>query len=136
MYVAPPASVRSSPAMEPSLEFAWKLLIRMHYNASFWDSLAQNVRTCILFHVWLIVAQDGVCEFRDGCKRRPRRFAMRLVSCASDFSHIDGTVAFLPRNLDLADGSILVIHPLQDSDGNADVGEVFRNIPIAEFRVE
>src|SRR5438105_2609943 len=133
MYFAPPASVRSSPAMS----YPWKLPgICMNYNACLGDGLAQNVGICILFHVWLIVAQNSVCEFRDGFKRRPRRFTMRLVSRPRDFGHIDGTIAFLPCNLDLADRSILVIRTLQDSDGDTDVGEVFRNIPAAEFRVE
>src|SRR5437667_904013 len=132
MYFAPPASVRSSPAMS----HPWNSLTCMNYNAYFWDSLAQNARTCILFHVWLIVAQNGVCEFRDRIKRRPRRFTMRLVSRPRDFSHIDGTVALLPSNLDLADRSILIIRTLQDGDGNADVVEVFGYLPAAEFLVE
>src|SRR6266436_1596058 len=80
--------------------------------------------------------QNRVCEFRDRIQRRPRRLPMRLVSRPRDDSHIHRTIALFPRDLDLAHSPILVIHALQDRYGDADVGEVFGNIPVAEPRVE
>ena len=77
-----------------------------------------------------------VCKFRDGIERRPRRFTMRRMSGPRDHRHIDRTIALFLRDLDLADGAILVVGALQDRDRNADIGEVFRDIPVAEFGVE
>ena len=78
--------------------------------------------------------QHRVCEFLDRIQRCPRRLPMRLVSRPRDHSHIDRTVALFLRDLDLAHCPILVIRPLQDRHGYADIGEVFGNIPVAEMQ--
>src|SRR6266436_3183530 len=80
-----------------------------------------------------LVAQNGVCEFRYRIKRSPRRLAMRRMPGVREFSYFDRTIALFPGNLDLADGPIFIIHALQDRHGNADIGEVFGNIPVTEF---
>src|SRR6478735_12385612 len=84
----------------------------------------------------LMRLQHGVCEIRDRMQRRRRRFPMRRVSGPLEQGHIDWTIALLLRDLDLPEGPILVVGALDDRDGNADIGEVFRDIPVAEFRIE
>src|SRR5260370_15191970 len=61
---------------------------------------------------------------------------MRRMSGRWNDGHIDRTIALLLRDFDLADCPILVVRPLQDRNWYADIGEIFRNIPVAEFRVE
>ena len=80
--------------------------------------------------------QNCVCKFRDRIERRLRRFAMRRMSGPRNNRHINRTIALFPRDLDLANSPILVVGALQDRDRHADVGEIFRNIPVAKFRIE
>ena len=69
-------------------------------------------------------------------QRRPRRIAMRGMARARNDFQIDRAVTFLLRDLDLTQRSILVIRALHDHDGTADVGEIFRDVPVAEFWIE
>src|ERR1700733_3241611 len=80
--------------------------------------------------------QNAPDEFRDRPERRLRRFAMRRMSDGRNHRHVDRTIALLLRDLDLSNGSILVIGALQDCDRHAYVGEVLRNIPAAKPGVE
>src|ERR1700731_2169212 len=80
--------------------------------------------------------QCGHGEFRDRLQRRPKCLAMRRMPRSRNDGGIDRAVAFLLRGPDLTHRPILVIHALQDGDGDADIGEVFGNIPIPECRVE
>src|SRR5439155_12506632 len=66
----------------------------------------------------------------------PWGFTMRLMSRARDGSHINRTIALFLRDLDLTHRPILVVHTLQDRHRHADIGEVFGNIPPAEFWIE
>src|SRR5260221_4811160 len=84
----------------------------------------------------LVDMQNASCKFRNRIKRRLRRFTMRRMSGARNDRHIDGTIAFFSGNLDLADCPILVVGALQDCNGHANVGEIFRNIPAAKCWVE
>src|SRR6266478_4711756 len=61
---------------------------------------------------------------------------MRRMSGARDDRHIDRTIAFFSGDLDLENCPILVLDALQDGNGNADVGEIFRNVPVAKPWVE
>src|SRR5665213_555995 len=88
-----------------------------------WSS--KNTETCILLHI----GQNSLLG------QWPRRRAMRRMPRASNDGDIDRAVAFRLRDLDLTDRAILVIRALQDGDGNADIGEVFGNIPGAESRI-
>src|SRR4051812_44823713 len=83
-----------------------------------------------------VSTQHRVGEFLDRLQRRARLLPMRLVSGARDHGYVDRAVAFILRDLDLAHGAILVIRALQDRHGHADIGEVFRNIPVAECWIE
>ena len=87
----------------------------------------------------LRAVMDGkhrIGKILDRIQRRPRRFPVRRMSRPRDHGDIDRAVAFLLRDLDLAQRPVLVIHALQDGDRHADIGEVVGNIPVAEFRVE
>ena len=50
--------------------------------------------------------------------------------------HIDRAIALLLRDLDLPHGAVLVVRALHDRDRHADIGEIFGDIPVAEFRIE
>src|SRR3974390_108410 len=80
--------------------------------------------------------QHGVGKFCDRTQRRAWRFTMWLMSRAGNDRHVDGTVALLLRDLDLAPRAILIVRALDDRDRHADEGEIFGDIPGAEFRVE
>src|SRR5258708_5916749 len=80
--------------------------------------------------------QNSACEFRNRIQRRPRRFTMRRMSGPGKDRHVDRTIALLLGDFDLTDCPILVVCPLQDRHRHADIGEVFRDIPVAKFRVE
>src|SRR6266446_5957604 len=84
----------------------------------------------------LVDVQNASCKFRNRIERRLRRLTMRRMSGARDDRHVDRTIAFFSRDIDLADCPILVIGALQDCNGNAYVGEIFRNIPVAKLWVE
>src|SRR3982074_2292787 len=80
--------------------------------------------------------QNASDKIRDRMERHLRRFAMRRMSGAGDDRHIDRAVAFVLSDFDPADGPVPIVGALQDRNRHPDVGEVFRNIPVAEFRVE
>src|SRR5579871_4568137 len=61
---------------------------------------------------------------------------MRRMSGALNEGHLDRTIAFLLRDFDLPDRPILIQLALDERDRNADIGEILRNIPGAEFRIE
>src|SRR6202012_410655 len=62
--------------------------------------------------------------------------AMRRMPGARDRRHIDRTVTFLPGDLDLAHGAVLIVLALDNGDGYADVGEVFADVPSTKVRVK
>src|SRR6185437_16606237 len=64
------------------------------------------------------------------------RFSMRRMSSTGKDRHFYRAIAFLLRDLDLADRPILVVGALDDGDGDADIGEVVRDVPGAEFWIE
>src|SRR5260370_245381 len=80
--------------------------------------------------------QSAFRKFRDRIERRLRRFTIWRMSGTRDHRHLDRTIAFFLRNLDLADCPILVVGALQDRHRHPYVGEIFRNIPAAKFRCE
>src|SRR5260221_6960245 len=84
----------------------------------------------------LVRIQDASHKIGDRIERCLRRVAMRRMSGARHDRHIDRAVAFFLRDLDLADRSILVFGALQDRNRHPDVGEIFRNVPVAKFWVE
>ena len=53
-----------------------------------------------------------------------------------DHRHIDRAIALFLGDLDLPHCAVLVVRTLQDRNRHADIGEVFRDIPVAEFRIE
>src|SRR4051812_619689 len=61
---------------------------------------------------------------------------MRRMRRARHDFQIDRAIAFLLRDLGLTQRPVLVVHALKDQDGNADISEIFRDIPVAEFRIE
>src|SRR5215469_16023524 len=75
--------------------------------------------------------QHGASQFRDRLQRRPRRLTMRRMSGPGNNRHFHRAIAFLLRDLDLADRPILVVGALDEGDGNADIGEIVRDIPAA-----
>src|SRR5262245_37587672 len=80
--------------------------------------------------------QHAVCELRERAERGVRRLAMRGMAGAFEDRYSDRAVAFRFGDLDLAQCPIMVVRALDDCDGDADIGEVFRDVPVAEFRVE
>src|ERR1700742_3926177 len=84
----------------------------------------------------LTIAEDGVGEFRDRIQSRLWRLAMRRMPRPWNSHHVDRAIAFVLRDLDLTHAPVLIIDTLHDHDGDPDIGEVFRNIPVAELRVE
>ncbi len=80
--------------------------------------------------------EDAFCKLRDRIQRRLRRFTMRLMSGTRNDRHIDRTIALFLCDLDLAHCPILVVGALQDRDRHPDISEIFRDIPVAKFRVE
>jgi len=69
-------------------------------------------------------------------ERLPWRFTMRRMSGALNEGHLHRAIALFLRNLDLADGPILVVFALNERDWDADIGEIVGNIPGAEFWIE
>src|SRR5689334_17053868 len=117
----------------------------MHNNACFWSRLAENSKTCTLFHIAasdrglpprLMEVHDGAMELRDRGQCRIRSFAVRRMPDARQDGHIHGAVAFVLRELDLAQGAVLIGRALDYRNGHADIGEIVGNIPAAEFCVE
>src|SRR5436305_12825313 len=80
--------------------------------------------------------QDAPREFRDRRERYIGCLAMRRMSGALDDRYVDRAIAFLFGDLDLTQGAVLVVGALHDQERHADIGEIFRNIPVAKFRVE
>src|SRR5882672_7783891 len=80
--------------------------------------------------------QNAFRKFRDRIERRLRRFTIWRMSGARNHRHLDRTIAFFLRDLDLADCPIFVVGALQDRNRDAYVGETFRNIPAAKFWIE
>src|ERR1700716_4484311 len=119
-----------------------------------WSQSSPETSKCgILFHVRPMAAaaidvlrslpprafvciQNASDKIRDRIERFLRRITMRRMSGAWNDRHIDRAVAFLLRDLDLADGPILVFGALQDRNRHPDIGEAFRDIPVAKFWVE
>src|SRR5579859_6195348 len=58
------------------------------------------------------------------------------MSGAGNDRHIDRTITLLLSNFDLANGPILVVGALYDRHRYADIGEVFRDVPLAKRRIE
>src|ERR1700747_2145969 len=69
-------------------------------------------------------------------ERLPWRFTMRRMSGALNEGHLHRAIALFLRNLELADGPILVVFALNERDWDADIGEIVGNIPGAEFWIE
>src|SRR5689334_19936237 len=84
----------------------------------------------------LMRLQHGVCEIRDRMARCRWRFTMRRMPGCPEQGHVNGTIALLPCDLDLPERAVLIVSTLDDRDGDTDISEVFRNIPIAEGRIE
>src|SRR6516164_6618033 len=103
-----------------------------------------NLKNMHFFSCWLsgpslqalVRPQHGVAEFCDRIERRAWCFTMRLMSRTGNDCDVDGTIAFVLGDLDLAHGAILIVRALDDRDRHADEGEIFRDIPVAEFRIE
>jgi len=49
---------------------------------------------------------------------------------------VDRAIALGFRDLDLPYRSVLIVGALNDLNGDADIGEIFADIPVAKFRVE
>src|ERR1700730_19293833 len=152
MCFAPPARTRSSPAMgHPCVLLSY---LDMHNSACFDSGLVlkrRNTAFCFMFGPparaaigvlrslsprALVRIQDASHEIRDRIERCLRRVTMRRMSGARHDRHLDRAVAFLLRDLDLADGPVLVVGALQDRNRHPDVGEIFRNIPLAKVWIE
>src|SRR5262249_51486235 len=103
-----------------------------------------NLENMHFFSCWLrrppfqslMRPQHGVGKFCDRIQRRAWCFTMWLMSRAGNDRDVDGTVALVLGDLDLAHGAILIVRALDDCDGHADEGEIFGDIPVAEFRIE
>src|ERR1700687_3298587 len=81
-------------------------------------------------------SQNASHKIDDRIERCLRRVTMRRMSGGWNDRYIDRAVAFLLRDLDLADGPVLVVGALQDRNRHPDVGEVFRNVPVTKFWIE
>src|ERR1700679_2689349 len=103
MYLAPPASTRSSPAMGHPRTLLLIILICTIVQ------VLEPVQPKII-KIWNFVScsrpQDGAGEFRDRLERRHCGFPMRRMSDPRQHRHVDLAIARLLRDLDLADGEI------------------------------
>src|SRR5262249_39164186 len=67
---------------------------------------------------------------------RFRRFALWRMARIWQQRDFDRAVAFFLCDLDLLHGAVLVVRALHDKYGYADIGEKFRDIPLAEVGIE
>src|SRR5882724_4167828 len=116
----------------------------MHYNACYRAGLAGIAEICIFFHArpsgllpasraaalrLSMALQDRVGECRDRMQRRCRGLAMRRMPGVGKDRHVDRTITLLLRDLDLADGPVLIVRALDNRNRYADIGEIVGNIP-------
>src|SRR5262252_7739592 len=80
--------------------------------------------------------QDPVCETCDRLQRRFGPLALGCVAGARDHRDLDRAIAFVLRNLDLADRAVLIVLTLHDLDRHPEIGERVGDVPGAECRIE
>jgi len=58
------------------------------------------------------------------------------MACVRQQRDFDRAIAFFLCDLDLLHGAVLIISTLHDQHGHADIGEKFRDIPLAKVGIE
>src|ERR1700721_3816513 len=83
-----------------------------------------------------VQAEDPRGKAGDRRQRDVRPIALRIVPGARDHRDLDRAVALGLRDLDLADGAVLIVLALHDPDRPADIGKRVGDVPGAEAGIE
>src|SRR5579884_4137791 len=102
----------------------------MHYN-----SQAGNPPAC---HgvPFLVVPEQPIEKVADEHERLLGSFTVGHVANARQNGSLNRAKTFPPRHLELLERAVLILIALHDQDRHTDIGELFGDVPLAEFRIE